>query len=99
MTTTKNDAQRLPQQLADELAALDLPSYEQRYAAIHGVLGTRGIRPRYLSKLEQLRVAHSHSDLLVQNIGREIDRACAQFLIDALPPAGSGIHAGIPRST
>jgi hypothetical protein len=96
--STHRDAQRLPQELAAELAALDLPTFEARRDAIHGVPGVRGLRARYLSRLDELRRAHGHSDLLVHRVSTDIDRACAQFLIDALPPADSGRYVGYPRS-
>ncbi|WP_395710466.1 hypothetical protein [Reyranella sp.] len=82
MPTSKNDALALPQQLAAELAALDhLLSYELRYAALHGASGTPGIRARFLSKLDALRRAHGHSDLMISNIGREIEQQCSRFLV------------------
>jgi len=100
MSTTKNDAQLLPEQLAAELAALaHLSTYEERRDAVNGALGIKSIRARYLSQLEQLRRTHDHSEALCIRIGTAINRQCDLFIIEVLPPAGSGRYAGIPRST
>lgn len=96
--TSHRDAQKLPQELADELAALDLPTYEQRRDAINGAPGTAGIRARFLSQLDHLRRAHSHGDLLCVRVATDLNRLCDGYIIEALPPTGSGLYASIPRS-
>jgi len=83
-TTTKNDALLLPEQLAAELAALDLTTFEQRRDAVNGAAGVKAIRARYMTRLTELRRTFDLSDALCTPIATAINRQCDSYLIAAM---------------